>query len=379
MENRNQKWVIDDNQAMCFNGSIVKDSLPKAVYLLKYEKMIGMFLEKVSDNFIFNHELYNSGSDRIIKRCVNSWNKSETNLGILFNGLKGSGKSVTAKLICNEINLPVILINKNIGDISEYINNIQQDIIIFIDEFEKIFPYQMHSRNNEDDKANKDSNMLLSLMDGAFTSEYKRLFIATTNTLIINPFLLERPSRFRYTFNFTNVDNTTLNELIDKLLVNKEFETDLIETINTLENYSVDTVISIIKEMNLYNEKASDFIDFFNVKRKDSETYDIYEMNDDGTYELAINHTTSLDYFSKSRNDNKRKDIIYETTKFGGWLYEIIHYENGNIKAYKYEYDEDDNNNRIKDNDGKDIIFKLKAVKKSNYTRYSGDSSTVAF
>ncbi len=63
------------------------------------------------------------------------------NMGVLLNGVKGTGKSVTAKLICNELKnfLPIIIVDKAYEGLPQFISKIQQEVIIFIDEFEKVF------------------------------------------------------------------------------------------------------------------------------------------------------------------------------------------------------------------------------------------------
>jgi len=57
-------------------------------------------------------------------------------------------------------------------------------VIIFVDEYEKVF------RSDGDYDG---STGILTLMDGALSSEYRRLFLFTTNTLSVNSNLLQRP------------------------------------------------------------------------------------------------------------------------------------------------------------------------------------------
>jgi hypothetical protein len=367
--NQTQKWAIKDNRVMYFNGSIIEDTLPVGVYILKEEMMTGLFLEKLSENFIFNHKVYNSGCQPIIDRCKKSWNATTTNFGVILNGLKGSGKSVTAKLLCNQLQIPIIVIDENLGNISDYINGIQQDVVIFIDEFEKIYP-STSNRNHDSDKDNKDNGSnLLSLMDGVFTSDYKRFFLATTNNLYINPFLLERPSRFRYVYSFTNVDEVTLNELIDDLLVNMNFKEDLITTINNLENYSVDIVISLIKEINLHNQKASEFISFFNVKMKQNREYQLYDETG-----LVTTFRCSFD-LSEKKVGYKGRNIftIYDDVN-SEEMYSVIQYDNNILLAYKYTNDYE----YVEEGKGKNKtnkIFKLHVKELNKFT----NNETIAF
>jgi hypothetical protein len=73
---------------------------------------------------------------------IKSFKENEGNTGVLLSGEKGSGKTVCAKLLAQEVGIPVIIINKPIDksiDFASFLKNIKQDFILFIDEFEKNF------------------------------------------------------------------------------------------------------------------------------------------------------------------------------------------------------------------------------------------------
>lgn len=78
---------------------------------------------------------------------------------MLLTGIKGSGKTVTSKQICNRLGLPVIVVPKNFERLTPFLNDIKQNVIVLFDEYEKIF---------KDEDA-----ILLPLMDGAMSSKYK--------------------------------------------------------------------------------------------------------------------------------------------------------------------------------------------------------------
>ena len=79
--------------------------------------MIGYYINKVADNFVFDYKLYGV-SNSFIDYFIKTYNNTTGNLGILFNGIKGTGKTVTAKMLCNKLQLPVILI-KNCNKVEE--------------------------------------------------------------------------------------------------------------------------------------------------------------------------------------------------------------------------------------------------------------------
>ena len=104
-------------------------------------------------------------------------------------------KTVTAKELCNYLQLPVILVQSMGGNTNskliEYLSTaINFNCIFFFDEYEKEF---------------EDSSDVLSFMDGTYNSIYRRVFLLTTNELKVDSNLLGRPSRIRYKKSFDNL------------------------------------------------------------------------------------------------------------------------------------------------------------------------------
>lgn len=104
-------------------------------------------------------------------------------------------KTVTAKELCNRLQLPVILVQSMGVDTNskliKYLStSIDFDCIFFFDEYEKEF---------------KSSSDVLSFMDGTYNSIYRKVFLLTTNELNVDPNLLGRPSRIRYKKSFSNL------------------------------------------------------------------------------------------------------------------------------------------------------------------------------
>ena len=62
---------------------------------------------------------YFANEDELINRTITSFKSHNKNFGLVLKGLKGTGKTVTAKQICNKLNLPVILVTTHFQNISE--------------------------------------------------------------------------------------------------------------------------------------------------------------------------------------------------------------------------------------------------------------------
>jgi hypothetical protein len=280
-------------------------TLDVGVYELGYNDRLGFNLSHLSKNFDFPYKIYGLETD-IIKRTLKYYkNTNIGNLGILLNGIKGTGKTVTAKQICNLLNLPVILVSNGYSGAEIFLNSIPQDIIIFIDEYEKIY---------------EDSHDFLTIMDGALNSSFRRTFILTTNKLHIDSNLIDRPSRVRYLKTFSNLKVDIVSEIVDDILMYPEFREDCIDYISTLEIITVDIVKAIINEVNIQEESPKSFKTVFNASVKK------------GKYKIFIDSDNILTPFISNVKINVRPDYgerdidsnIYINDKYVGRIKEVL-------------------------------------------------------
>jgi len=237
--------------------------LPNQSYTLEVDQYDNIYLREYQKQFSFDYKLYGLETS-LINRVVKTAKEVPGNLGILLNGLRGTGKTVTAKQICNELGLPVILVDRFIEEGHRFINQIPQDIIVFIDEYEKIF---------------EENHQLLSIMDGAMNSDYKRIFVLTTNELYISENLIQRPGRIRYLKTFKDLKKEAIEEIVDDCLENKELRSEVINFIARLEMITVDVVKTICQEVNVHGEGPESFEGVFNVRRV-SGKFDIFMFDE---------------------------------------------------------------------------------------------------
>ena len=96
-------WIQDGNTFI--KGSATTkahpEGLPKGIYEVK-ESMTGYYLNRLGDSFVFNYKLYGI-NNKFIDHFIKTYNNTTGNLGVLFNGIKGTGKTVTAEELCNRI------------------------------------------------------------------------------------------------------------------------------------------------------------------------------------------------------------------------------------------------------------------------------------
>lgn len=241
----------------------ILDLLDSGIFQINQDPQTGeLFLSRIADNFHFGFKLYGL-DNRLITHVIDTFYKQpvKRNLGVLLNGAKGTGKTVTAKVLSNELGLPVILCERPYPGLSKFLASINQDCIFFFDEFEKNFRMKC---DDGEDCAGED---LLSIMDGVYNANHCHVFLLTTNELKVNDNLISRPSRIRYLKSFGDVvDKKILEEFIDDNLNYPEYKDEIMEFIDTLTMATIDIVKSIVEEVNIHNCGIASFKDFFNVK-----------------------------------------------------------------------------------------------------------------
>ena len=266
-------WNEDDSRLYLSFPSKEFDLLDAgAVYSIGIDEVGRFFLTKKSDGYKFDYKLYGLETD-FINRVVKTYSKTQGNLGILLNGIKGTGKTVSSKLIATKINLPIIVVDRKMDGVHTFLNTITQDITVFIDEYEKIYG---------------ESSQMLTIMDGALNSTYRRLFLLTTNELYVDRNIIERPSRVRYLKMFGNLKPDVVEEVVDDILEYTQFKKECITFISSLETITIDIVKAVLNEVNIHEEGPSVFESVFNVK-KIKGSYNVNLVEDGGLNQLAKN------------------------------------------------------------------------------------------
>lgn len=331
METPSIVWLRNGRVLKQVDSNIqVLDSLDKRVYTMNFNPNINeIFLEDFADKFHFDFKVYGLES-KLVKHIMRTYENTSNNLGMLFNGVKGTGKTITAKIIANETNLPVILINAPYPGLADFISKINCPCVLFFDEFEKNF------KTKEGDDLE-----LLSIMDGVFNSPHRRVFILTTNKLYINENFIGRPSRIRYKKSFSNLSSEVVMEYLDDCLVDKSRAPEILEFIDSLSISTIDILKCIVEEVNIHDCPVSEFKNIINVEQA-SHSYNVkmcsYDFADEnsvdifkktlakvGTKEVDSdgNEYTfdedDLDISSKRINTSTSVEFLQVGDSFGGW------------------------------------------------------------
>lgn len=255
-------------------------------------------LEKIDDTFRFDFKIYDLDCEEVLSKVIKTWTsdlfrESNKNLGVIFNGIKGTGKTIAAKLLCNRIGLPVIVISRPVDGMLEFIQSLHFESIILIDEAEKTF--------------REEQEVLLKMIDGVY-NDMRKLYILTTNKLSIDENLLGRPGRIRYIKEFSNLSSGAVNDVIDDNLNDISLKDDVLKVVDSLEISTIDILKAIIDECNIMGSVPSD------------STLNIPKAK----YRMQIIRFDNLDLKSHQEVKDYIKAHLAYNESVAGWLRKVI-------------------------------------------------------
>ena len=215
------------------------------VYTVEVDNWSDAISFKIVPDLVMPEKLYETeDSTKFINKVIDYFNKStDGTTGVMLSGLKGSGKTITAKNIALHSNLPIILIDKSFrSELISKLFNLLENVpaCIMFDEIDKL------GKHYADD-------YLLKVLDGANTCG-KKLFLCTCNdTDAINEYLKDRCSRIRYWKKFDEVSPSLITEILNDKLNDKSEVGALTDFIvEKFECASFDNIVSFADEVNEY-------------------------------------------------------------------------------------------------------------------------------
>ena len=292
------------------------NQLPAQAYLACFDSQSGPFLKKYSDLKV-SEKVYGVHSEKVDK-VLNSFKIFNRNLGVILSGDKGIGKSLFSKLLsikAIESGYPLIIVNSYFPGIGEYLAEIDQEVVVLFDEFDKTFELSERSRQDNDGEKRSPQTEMLTLFDGV--AQGKKLFVVTCNDVnALSKFIVNRPGRFHYHFRFEYPTAAEIEEyLIDSLDTNKakeEIKNVVAFSQKTKLNY--DCLRSIAFELNLgltFKEAIKDL----NILNLDYERYTLAMYMSNGARLVVKNRTLDLfddkEIYVEFCDSETREDVFY--------------------------------------------------------------------
>lgn len=228
------------------------------IYKLKEIKIKDQPKQYTLEPYITEYDLPKKIYGSIVEKATYVWNqfaKEGGRASVLCSGTAGSGKSLFCKVLCNiasdQINVIIVSEIEVTIETINYISNLDQ-CLIFMDEFGKIVRWNMQD------------HFLTLLSD----SNKKRMFLLTENgTSNINSFILNRPERVRYHFEFDTLDPKIIVEYCNDMRVPEEFKTELLRINMSNKKFCFDHLSAIVQEAKTNNNYDVDaLIEMLNLK-----------------------------------------------------------------------------------------------------------------
>lgn len=227
-----------------FNNAITTyDQLPPKTYRVDYDPETRIFsLLEAHDFEIPETKIYGQHLDKV-KKVLNSMDKMNRNLGVILSGDKGIGKSLFSKCLglkARKKGIPVILVNEYHEGIANFLEEIEQTVMILFDEYDKTFDEKKHNCQAE----------MLSLFDGV--SAGKKLFVITCNEIqSLSQHLINRPGRFHYHFRFLYPTADEIRDYMEDKLDKQYYdEIENVIAFSVRMNLNYDCLRSIAFELN---------------------------------------------------------------------------------------------------------------------------------
>lgn len=212
-----------------------------------YDKLAGheLFLKKTGDKFDVPKKLYGKTISRV-NRVWNEYAISGKSVGVIYTGTKGSGKTMEGNLLCNialEHGLSVIFFSSHELIYPELIDHLDtlRNVVIMLDEFGKMIGEPKHQ------------NLLLTMFNDVKGT--RKIFIITENdTSLLSRYILNRPGRFRYHYDFIKVPEDVYQDLCNDTIMLEDFKKELDVLYYENATLSFDQVNAILKEHEHYPE-----------------------------------------------------------------------------------------------------------------------------
>lgn len=318
------KYMIYDDYVMTYK------ELPAKTFRAAFNKMTGPYLVE-APNLSVKEKAY-GGYDTKVEKVMKRFGEFNRSLGVILSGKKGIGKSFFTRMLADKAvksGMPVIIIDGAFPGLVQFIDSIEQEVVVLFDEFDKTFV----SLDDDGDCDTSIQNSLLSMFDGI--SQGKKLFVITCNEIDrLSEYLVNRPGRFHFHFRFLYPSADEVAEYLHDKLEEKYWdEIAAVVSFTQRTNLNYDCLRAIATELNAGESFESAIVDL-NILNTDRLLYDIEVMFNNG--KTACQRDVRTDFDSDYESFVLRDD---ESGYRVGYLYPDLTKVTYNSKLGAFELD----------------------------------------
>ena len=219
------------------------DLIPGKVYDLSFDRYMGEDVFKENGELSLPTKVYSSKKDEFFKKRVLTYfnNAFTDTTGVMLAGTKGTGKTIMAKVLAKESNLPIIIVDPQYPEsrLIKYFKQISTPVCILFDEVDKSF----------------NTEKMLDFLDGLQKTS-KKLVIMTCNNLgKVSEYLQDRCSRIRYLRKYTTDDNLEFLDVLIKDMGIKNVEEVSKYCRENIKLLSMDNIVAFLNEIKLLEDE----------------------------------------------------------------------------------------------------------------------------
>ena len=243
--------------------------VPVGVWKLSCAQYVGFYLEETEIK-LSHGKIYGDAQD-IADHVAEAFEKNDPNknLGVLFSGEKGLGKTLTTRLILEKFygKKPIIIISEYINGMADFISKFKGCVILK----KKKKKFTGGNTDSEDENSLTKQESLLSIFDGNTGCSGNLFLLTVNNTYKLNENLKSRPGRMRYHYKFTSENATVVRNYCNDNLNNKEIIENVVETLGSAGFVSMDILSSFVDELNKFpDKKPSEVLKYFNIENENA-------------------------------------------------------------------------------------------------------------
>jgi SpoVK/Ycf46/Vps4 family AAA+-type ATPase len=298
------------------------------VYNLLYDRYNEMTYLQEDGSLNMPSKIYNTDEDnKFMDRVIKYFNyTSNQTTGVLLNGIKGTGKTVMAKILAQRSNRPIVVVHEETptSKINDFYKKIKTETVMIFDEIDK-----------EDNQWREDG--LLRFLDGVQSTSKKLVIMTSNDSDKMSKYLFDRCSRIRYIRHFDPKEN---EKFIMDILKDKEIASNhsMIKDfmINNINLLSIDNILSFIEEIALYEDDSLEAC----IDKRDNK--DLYKFNIENAMNRHLLTRNDLKYIisdmnitTKDNNKNKNNDCENENDEFNNDSKQVLNLLDNAIKNSK--------------------------------------------
>ena len=219
------------------------DLIPGKVYDLSYDRYSGDDIFKENGELSLPTKVYTSEKDEFFKKRVLTYfnNAFTDTTGVMLAGTKGTGKTIMAKVLAKESNLPIIIVDPQYPEhrLIKYFKQINTPVCILFDEVDKSF----------------DTEKMLDFLDGLQKTSKKLVIMTCNNLHKVSEYLQDRCSRIRYLRKYTTDDNLEFLDILIKDMGIKNVEEVSKFCRENIKLLSMDNIVAFLNEVKMLEDE----------------------------------------------------------------------------------------------------------------------------